>query len=297
MTKIKPGNYLFVHYGYDGEPHAPQLTLLADDTTDFLHLAPRGQMLTLQFDKSQRFCGGWHDLATAISYPCPEKSKLPSQYNQCRHCQNKTGFNPAFYHSASVSAQQTARNQQPHTLYLAHFAPGVTKVGITWAERGIKRLLDQGARSCLIVKTYPNADLARHYEAKIAKLPGIAETIQVKVKHKLLATPYDAKQGTNELEKTRLRLIDELGITPEENSPMHLDEHYTASSLLKTTSLLEANEDKISGHCLGMIGSTVLVEQDGIQYILSLSKLTGYRVSLSYDQQEIAHEPQQISLF
>lgn len=289
------GDYLFVHYGYDGNL-APQLTLHKMGAETFEHLTPVGKTITLSFNKNQRFCTGWHDLATGESWPCPDTTKLPEQYAQCRHCQQKTGFNPAFYNALSVSPQQQARNAQPHILYLAHFAPGVVKVGISWADRGIRRLLDQGARSALIIKTYPTATIARQYEAKIAALPGIAETLQVKAKHKLLGRAYDPTAAAEELATVRDRLVNDIGLSPDDNQPLYLDDYYLGDTALNQPIILHG-EHRISGRCVGMLGSTLLTEHGGEQYGLCVSDFTGYAVTISDEIVANTHQPQQASLF
>lgn len=296
MTKLPEGTYLFVHYGY-GPDHQPQLSLLPDNGEAFAHFEPRGESFTLDFDAGTRYCGGWHDLATAESFPCPDAAELPDQYDQCRRCQQKTGFNPAFYNAASVSEQQQKRNAEPHILYLAHFAPGVVKVGISWHKRGIRRLLDQGARSALIIKTYPTADIARQYEAKTAALPGIAETLQVRQKHQYLKRPYDAAAGDAELRAARERLIRDIGLHPDDNDPMHLDSCYLGDNPLHPQDLVDITQQRISGTCIGMIGSVLVMAQDDLQYSLPLSKLTGYKATLSYDVAKNQAAPHQASLF
>lgn len=298
MTKLPAGDYLFIHYGYTDDSK-PVLSLLGDGGTEFMQFAPSGQDFTISFDTSQRYCNGWHDLRTALSYPCPDRAQLPSQYDQCRHCQQKTGFNPAFYHASSVSEQQQARNALPHLLYLAHFAPGVVKVGISWAERGIKRLLDQGARSGLIIKVYPDADIARQYEARIAKLSGIAETLQLRQKYQLLQRPYDATAGATELLLARGRVTEEIGMSPDEHAPLHLDRYYLGNgTTLQAGQLVDVSTNHVlSGSCIGMIGSVLITEQDGLQFSLPLSKYTGYRCTISPDVATNQYKPQQVSLF
>lgn len=290
------GDFLFVHYGYNADL-APSLTLHREGAEAFEHLAPRGKTLTLSFDTSKRYCTGWHDLATSESSPCPESAILPTDYDQCMHCQRKTGFNPAFYNANSVSEQQQARNAQPHFLYLAHFGPGVVKVGISWSQRGIRRLLDQGARSALIVKEYASANLARQYEAKIASLDGIAETLQLKAKYKLLTLPYNPDVGAKELLHTRQRLINELGLQPDDNQPQWLEPYYVGDHTFAPHQLVHLHDGAISGKSLGMIGSTYIAEQGGTPYYLSLSNLTGYKVTVSDNEQPNVHAPQQVSLF
>lgn len=291
------GNYLFIHYGYHGDDLAPSLTLFKEGADAFEHITPRGKTLTLQFNTATRLCTGWHDLASGESWPCPDSASVDTTYNQCMHCQRKTGFNPAFYNASSVSEQQQARNAQPHFLYLAHFGPGVVKVGISWAGRGIRRLLDQGARSYVIIKEYPNANVARQYEAKIASLSGIAETLQLKAKYKLLALPYDPVAGAAELVAVRERIANELGISADNNAPQHLDAMYLGEHNFVPHQLVHLTDGTISGRNLGMIGSTYLAEQNDTPYFLSLGNLTGYRLTISENEQQNTHAPQQTSLF
>ena len=129
-----------------------------------------GRELSLEFDFSTKYCTGWLDFDNHCSQACPDGATVDEKYENCLKCRNRTGFNPAFYHADSVSAQQEKINQNPHFLYLAYFSPEVIKVGISQEARGIRRLLEQGARVALKLETFASALIARQYEAKIAKL-------------------------------------------------------------------------------------------------------------------------------
>ena len=290
------GRFLFTHFGY-GADLQPHLALLPENGQQLVYWQPRQNNVTLRFATGARYCCGWHDLATGQSFACPDSTQLSKEFSQCIHCQRKTGFNPAFYNANSVSPQQQERNAQPHFLYLAHFAPGVVKEGISWAGRGIRRLLDQGARSFLILKEYPNANIARQYEAKIAALPGIAETLQAKAKYTLLARPYDSQSGGQELLTVRNRLQQELALQTDNNIPQHPYPHYLTDNSFTPHELIQLENGCISGMCLGMIGSALLVEQDSTPYFISLSPLTGYHVDITDTLQPNSHKPQQASLF
>ncbi len=125
-------------------------------------------------------------METGVLHTCPDTLKVENKYEQCSGCQKRTGFNPAFYNATSVSEQQEARNAEPHTLYLARFGTNTLKVGISYAKRGNSRLLEQGARDALILDTFPSAHIARQYEAKIAALPNVVETVQLQTKNSRL---------------------------------------------------------------------------------------------------------------
>lgn len=293
---MQNGDYTFIHYGFGSDDLTPQLSFLNDAGDDFISFNPQHKQFTLTFDTTNRFCTGWHDLESAKSFPCPNSSTTTAQYEQCRACQQKTGFNPAFYHASEISPQQQARNQQPHILYLAHFAPGVVKVGISWAGRGIRRLLEQGARSAIILNTFPDATQARMVEASTARLPGVAETLQVRNKLQLLTKKYDPKAALDELQTVADVVAKQHNIKLKDQ-PKHLDYHYFANYQPQTDVIDLTKQQKISGTCLGMIGGILIVQQDDQQFALSLSKLKGYKVNFCDDIKKNEHEPVQASLF
>ena len=158
-----------------------------------------GQDLSLEFDFSVKYCTGWVDFENRCSQICPDHATVDGKYENCLKCRDKTGFNPAFYNASSVSTQQEKINQNPHFVYLAYFAPNVIKVGISQEERGIRRLLEQGARLAIKLETFSSALIARQYEAKISKLDGIAETLPVHKKMELIKQPFDRAIGEKKI--------------------------------------------------------------------------------------------------
>ena len=117
-----------------------------------VRVSVRGRTFSLRRLPVRR-CVGRHDLETHAKMPCPLDVELPpeSKVTVCPACQEATGFNPSFYHTDFVSPQQRAYNAEPHIAYLAYFSPAHVKAGITAASRGVRRLLEQGARAGRIV--------------------------------------------------------------------------------------------------------------------------------------------------
>ncbi|MFE1770060.1 DUF2797 domain-containing protein [Streptomyces sp. NPDC059008] len=79
-----------------------------------------------------RRAGGW--------IVCPYAAVLDgaSAKDQCARCAQLD-------RSRSVAADTMADDPRPYGVYLAYFGPGLLKVGITAAERGSARLVEQGA--------------------------------------------------------------------------------------------------------------------------------------------------------
>ncbi|MFR1641132.1 MAG: DUF2797 domain-containing protein, partial [Eggerthellaceae bacterium] len=81
------------------------------------------------------------------------------------------------------------------------------KAGITGASRGIRRLLEQGARAGRIVGRFDDAYAARELEAALCAQPGIAETMRAAKKTDLLANErYDAVEAAAVLDREAARL-------------------------------------------------------------------------------------------
>lgn len=289
------GSYLLSNVGFSKEEKP---TLLLQDVDSFRVMYPIGETYTLTFDLSQRFCTGWRDMTTGERFTCPDNQSVQPKYEQCPACQKRTGFNPAFYHASSVSPQQEARNLEPHILYLAHFGSGVIKVGISHAKRGYARLLEQGARTALILGELPTAHIARQYEAQIASLPGVVESIQLRKKTTLALTPYDHTQAEQELTRMQQRI--EASIDRSFDTPVILsfDNRYFPTGIPDVRHALSMEKDHyLSGKGAGLLGSILFCTQGNTVIYLPLKKYVGYRFNLTYDQIEITAPAQQISLF
>lgn len=289
------GDYILTSVGFS-RTEEPLLILQKDGT--FVELLPLDQQLTLQFDMTQRFCVGWRDITNGERHTCPDAQTVDRKYEQCAACQKRTGFNPAFYNTTSVSSQQEARNLEPHILYLAYFGDGITKVGISHAARGNSRLLEQGARSALILETFPSAHIARQYEAKIAASPGIAETILIRKKIAALSNPYSQADAEARLQATHHNAEAELKTGFTHNPVVHFDDRFFPQGTPSLEAAYDAGSHHlISGKVSGMLGSLLFCEQQDTQVFLPLKKYVGYRLTLSEIETLLDLPAQQISLF
>jgi len=291
---VAQGTYLLVGAGFSRHEE-PYLLLQKNGVLQFF--SPLGERLSLTFDTRQRFCTGWHNLEDGSNHPCPDTSRLDDKYDQCASCQQKTGFNPAFYNATSVSPQQEKRNSEPHILYLAHFGPKTTKVGISHAARGRTRLLEQGARSALILETFPTAHIARSYEARIAALPGIAETLQLRRKIDLFGHPYQQSAGEQALKAAQRQAEAALGVTFDSAELHHLDAQFFPSKSIQLADAYDTSSHaRISGTVTGMFGSFLFTDQEGEPLFIPIKKYTGFPVLLSYKFHPLELPARQVSL-
>lgn len=281
--------------GFDGPVMA--IDDIDTDTREFTAL--RGKTFTI-IRHPERYCVGAYDLLTQDRTPCEKHQELPADYKDtsCPACNEKTGFNPSFYNGGGITAQQRAYNDTPHIVYLAYFDPGHIKVGITSAIRGRLRLLEQGARSAMILKECATAYEAREWEAKWCALPGIYESLRGSEKYRLLTTQtHDPHEAANLMSKT---VRDAFGMEPTE--PINLDRHYCEDPSILTGHINvpdNPSDNVVAGECVGMVGTTALMRQQGRVYAVPLKGYVSHRIS--FIPNEVQHEysapPEQDSLF
>ena len=292
---LTDGSYLLSHVGFSREEE-PVLIVQQNDTLQTINTFDF--IGTLSFDLSARHCTGWHDITTGDNFICPDHEIIDAKYEQCSACQKRTGFNPAFYNATTVSEQQQQRNIEPHALYLAYFGSDVIKVGITHAKRGYRRLLEQGARSTLMLDTFPTALIARQYESQIARLSGIAETIQLRKKIELLPIEWNNTLAEQTLLETKRRIENDIKVQFNGEKIVHFYDRYfktPPSSLVHVHNC--TTEARISGVTIGTVGSLLLTAQDDNVFVLPLKKFTGYNMLVSQNQTLIDVPARQTSLF
>ncbi len=261
-----------------------------------------GKTFTLKTEFG-RYCTGQFDLKTLTNDVCPNAAELLSpKANVCFDCFDFIGFNPAFYHleQHQISPQQRAYNQTEHIVYLAYFAPGLIKVGISSNDRKEHRWKEQGARAIAHVFTVPNAYEARHIEERISKQLQLPEVVLGNKKRSLLSTQLnfnDAKADLN-------ALIDRIEMqvsNPVNREQMYdLECYYNPSGMRLSTTIIDVTDNadcKISGNFLGLYGDILLVENAGQQFMCSLKRFISFKVTMTEVEEKMNFEPQQISLF
>ncbi len=294
--------------GYGFSADGPYLTVndLADGTVQYVPIL--GRTFSLR-RLPKRHCIGRFDLHTYEKSACPLNAKLlpDSKDDMCPACIEATGFNPSFYFSSYVSPQQREYNQTPHYVYLAYFAPGYVKAGISSETRGIERLLEQGARAARVVGRFTCADDARTLEAALCAQDGVAETMRASLKTKLLAeASFDFDEACRTLAAASDKLEDvdtvaQAGFAPED--ALDLSPYYFGGPSPDVHTMQLPTEDEFSdvcgGVCAGMVGSNLVFWQDGTHFITPIKQWESHEIAFLDDEIacEYASEPQQISLF
>lgn len=100
-------------------------------------MLPAGKLLAFAA-QGERLCLGVRRAGRWIVCPYGAVLDGASARDQCARCAQLD-------RSRSVAADTMADDPRPYGVYLAYFGPGLLKVGITAAERGPARLVEQGA--------------------------------------------------------------------------------------------------------------------------------------------------------
>lgn len=288
-----PHDFLLRSVGFNSD-NKPIITTQVDDTLNAHELL--GRHLSLSFDMSVRYCTGWFDMEQRQAYACPERACVEGKFERCITCRNKTGFNPAFYYAKTVSKQQEIINQHPHFVYLAYFAPGLVKVGISQEVRGIRRLLEQGARVALKLDTFPTAAIARQYEAKISHLDGVVEHVIHSRKIASLTEPFDEVAAMNELQAVKERIERAINVTFGSAEIIRTAAYFHSTDLNLENVLIMKNESTILGTVHACIGSDTILEHGERLLAYNLKAYVGYRARIS-DDIELELPSEQLALF
>lgn len=299
MPRFMPdATLVFSGLGYDAQGPYIQVNNLEKKVQ--MRLPVLGRTFTLR-KTEQRYCIGAFDLKTYESRACDLMAELPpfSDYkdDMCPACREATGFNPAFYNADAISPQQREYNKTPHFVYMAYFSPVHLKVGISSETRGIERLLEQGARVAGILKRYPNADAARELEAKLCSQEGILETMRVSTKNRLLSEAFNAEEAI----ECVMRTARAHGVEPEcgclDLTPYYFGEGSSVPPMIQPPD--SAPADMCAGRCVGMIGGTLALEQEGNVFAVPIKEWESYALEITVGEVlcEYDYEPQQMGLW
>lgn len=289
-------------YGFDSSGSFLRLDHHENGSIDREQFYLVGKSFTLKKELG-RYCTGQFDLKTLENDVCPNASELLSpKANNCFDCFEFIGFNPAFYHleQHQISSQQRAYNQTKHIVYLAYFAPGLIKVGISSNDRKEHRWKEQGARFIAHIYTVANAYEARHIEEKISSKLKLPEVVLGRKKRTLLSTKLDFTAATAEFHAIMDQIDLVLPNKPNRDRIYDMEEYFNPNGVQLMSTIIDVSEHsdgKISGKCLGLYGDIVLFESQGQQFMCSLKKLITYTVSFTEEEEKMDFEPQQISLF
>lgn len=147
---------------------------------------------------------------------------------------------------------------EEHSVYLAVFAPGAVKVGVSRAWRLPARLEEQGADAGFEIARLPDGEAARRMEASLrAKYPD-----RMSFEDKLASGPVDAAIKTVMGQYRAIRAL--------------RFERFPRDLWMRPIVLRPQEGMAISGRTFGIKGQALVLEKLGTLYAVNLDALTGY---------------------
>jgi hypothetical protein len=282
---------MYILSGYSYHPkQGPclQLDEIASQSTIRHHVPIWGSYININI-LANKYCTGGFDLITKRSIPCPNKQEIDSKSLHCSNCNQSIQFNPAFYRVApsQLSQQQQFYNLQPHVVYLAYFGKNIIKVGIANEKRIYTRWVEQGARAAVVLQCLQDAYAARALEEYISVTYNIPERITIKQKQQSLQMPYYFEDATIKLSACRKALYTNLATISLDNPIENLQSAYFLKRQpFPLYELSKKGQHTIAGYGLGMVGESLIYEQQGYCFIQSLKALLG-QAQVKLNEQEI----------
>ncbi|MEH0556538.1 DUF2797 domain-containing protein [Streptomyces sp. B21-101] len=207
--------------------------------------------------------GGVRQCAGARGHPCPVRAAVSGRSTGAR-CEECARLDRAH----SVAADGIADDPRPYRVYLAWFGPGLVKVGITAAERGPVRLLEQGA-VCFSWLGVGPLMAARRTEELLRAALRVPDRVPYAVKRAVRSTlPAGEEERAGELREVYGRAV-QLSGWPEslEREPFQPVDHVRAFGLAGAPAALgEVSElvpgGSVSGELVAAVGPDLHLATD-----------------------------------
>lgn len=269
----------------------PTLLLAGPDTNALHHVDLVGARLGWRVEATGIYCTGRYrfvDTHRVEPVPCPDRAEA-TRSMQCDRFQNADDFRLAHHahRGGTVPPALTAYLSQPHWLYIATFAPTMTKVGTVAEPRTRSRLDEQGPHLATYLAKVTDGRMVRLIEDALSCDLGITQSVHRTAKLDALIRP-DPPAEHREHHETVARALDLLrawGVPPD---PHPWTRPADAAPLLQPDPqrALYPHDVRQEAHglhidaCLGSCVLARLRPDDPIHYLADLSRLRGRALSL-----------------
>jgi hypothetical protein len=259
-----------------------------------------GDEIRLRFI-SGRECIGYRSGDAGSLLDCPDKQTSMTT-SQCPECLQRAKIIPCLRCDGEVCRNPSKRDfcVQPdnHALYLASFAPGVIKVGVSRWSRRQERLLEQGAKRAIVIAR-DDGQMIRRHEKMINKF-GYPDRLSSQEKLRYLGRVNPVSELDDELidayEKIKPRMYAPWIEQPE---LVDLPEQKQIEGL-EFAQLWRPNKEKLHslvGEVKAVVGRLVILNDDNPQpFAIDVKDLVGYRVEMAGDDAKTGGQ-MQLSLF
>ncbi len=298
---------LYWHYNQEQDRYETFLKFYEEKTGKVTDVKlTHGTPLGWKFSE-ERFCPGFMDFDKYR--PCPEKRKLPDlKYELCAICEADLGFKAAFLFGQEPNERARKYLSQPHFIYLAHFQPGIIKVGTSSDSRKRIRLIEQDALVYAFIAKSSSGFHITPLERMISRTLKLTETVRAAQKFKYLSVKPDAEVAGKQITKVYQEVIAALGNDTTfkdyflKSDQVHIENLSSRAEIFypQTLPISSGEELNLFGKFSGVRGKYLIIESDGKQIAFNHKFLTGRNTEVitdyKYDLKE-EPKPAQLGMF
>ena len=251
-----------------------------------------GAQLRLKAASPSRYCTGRYTFTQTFHVQpvtCPDRAQA-ARGGQCDRCSQRDEFRLAHHaHRSSLPPPALAAYlSQPHWLYLATFAHGLTKVGTAAAPRRRSRLDEQAAMCATYLAQAPNGTEVRVLEDAVSQQMRLPQTSRTTAKaHGLLSPdPSRMRELHEQAIAEAVNVLAGLGIAadpqpwcPPADSIALLSPPATDARSPYPHDLREGQHGFTIKACAGSVALISIAGHHATQYVIDLSRLEGRRVT------------------
>lgn len=216
--------------------------------------------------------------------PCPENAPA-TQGKRCPSCAQATELHPCIICNGSICRADPQRQQACATqisyVYLASFGPTLLKVGVAHHSRIPKRWIEQGANvATQLLET--NGREARRYETLIHDTYDVRSQIPTQYKFNALAKPM-IPQETAAITQLAEKIQKQEPALPFFHDTIHdLTSIYGLPRFTHRPLLMSISPQQlITGVILGVKGSVLALQVQGIPHILNIRQLVSHSIVIT----------------
>lgn len=172
----------YIWHGITWATGTPTLLVANTETRTLEQIAVMDLDLGIKVVATDRFCTGRYRFVDTVRVepePCPTAAPATTG-GQCVACLHRDEFRFAHHvHTGGpVPAALEAYIAQPHWLYIATFAGGLSKVGTAAAPRKTSRLNEQGPVRATYLAEVADGRAVRHLEDTLTHQAGLAQSVR-----------------------------------------------------------------------------------------------------------------------
>ena len=147
------------------------------------------------------------------------------------------------------------------------------------------------------LETFSSALIARQYEAKIARLGGVVETMPIHKKLELMKQSFDRADGEKKLQQKLLEIEQKIGVSFPKAKLITCEDYFHTAGVDLARVVLMKDQNQLAGRVRSIIGPILITDYDGQLLAYNVKKFIGYQAQTITGDIELELPSEQLTLF